>query len=92
MSLTHAADLRRRARRLRALATRIEQLPVMRLERFAGDDTWIGARPLLCRNLLLANQSQLHHEADQLRWQGYLFERRAAELETLAAIQAGRAS
>lgn len=92
MSYSQAAQLRRRARRLRTLAQTIERTPALTLERHANEDTWRGQRPLLCRNLLLANQTQLHSAAEGLRWQAFLFERRAAELETRAALQAGRAS
>lgn len=88
MSHADAIDLRRRARRLRDLASRIEGSPALSLERAAGDDTWRGHRPTLCVALLHSNQAQLHREVEQLRWQAYLFERRAAELDA-AALQVG---
>lgn len=92
MSHAQAAHLRRRATRLRGLASTIERAQAMVLDRYAGLDTWRGQRPQLCRNLLLTNQAQLHSEAEQLRWQAYLFERRAAELEVQAHLLAGRVS
>lgn len=92
MSHTQAAHLRRRARRLRELAQRIEHMPVLTLDHHADENTWRGHRPLLCRNMLRTNQAQLHSEAEDLRWQAYLFERRAVELETQAALQTGSVS
>lgn len=91
MSHTQAAYLRRRATRLRTLASTIERSLAMVLDRYAGLDTWRGQRPQLCRNLLLTNQAQLHAEAEQLRWQAYLFERRAAELDVHAHALPGQA-
>lgn len=87
-----AIELRRRAQRLRHLASRIEASVVMSLERHAGNDTWRGRRPLLCLNLLRHNQAQLHAEVDGLRWQAFLFDQRAARLDQAAALQPGRAS
>lgn len=91
MSHAHAAVLRRRAHRLRRLASRIERSAAMHLERHADADTWRGRRPTLCIDLLRTNQARLHQEIDDLRWQAYLFEQRAADLETRAALGAGRA-
>ncbi len=83
---THgAAELRARAHRLRQLAVAIEATPAMRLERFAGDDTWRGPRPHLCRDLLRRNLAQLHQAADDLRWRAYVLEERAAACEAAAA-------
>lgn len=85
--MSDAADhARRRARHLRSIAVRIEQSPVMWLEQFAGDDTWAGRRPLLCRATLQANLAQLHRSADELRWQAYVFEQRAVQLDAIAAV------
>ena len=81
---THAAaELRARAHRLRRLAVDIEATPAMRLERFAGDETWRGSRPHLCLDLLRRNLAQLHRAADDLRWRAYLLEERAAACETV---------
>jgi hypothetical protein len=87
-----AIELRRRAQRLRQLASSIETSLVMSLERHARTDTWRGRRPMLCVNLLRHNQAQLHAEVDGLRWQAYLFDQRAARLDLAAALQPGRAS
>ena|GEM_PF-698838 len=86
-STARADQLRRRAAELRALATTIEAGPVMRLEQLAGDDTWRGLRPTLCRTLLATNVHQLHQAADDLRWQAWLFEQRADELDVIARQQ-----
>ncbi|NND76504.1 MAG: hypothetical protein HKN44_16020 [Ilumatobacter sp.] len=88
--MSHAAadHYRRRARRLRSLALRIEHSFAMQLDSFAGDDTWRGRRPGLCRTTLRSNQRQLHHAADQLRWQAFLFDRRADQLDAAAALAA----
>jgi len=81
---TMAADLRRRAHHLRELAASIEAMPAMSLDRNAGDETWHGQRPLLCRTLLARNQQQLHRAADELRSHAYRLEREADELEASA--------
>lgn len=84
--MSAAADhLRHRAYRLRALAARIEATAVLRLDGDAGDDTWRGARPELCRATLHTNQRQLHAAAEELRGHAYLLDRRAAELEIALA-------
>ena len=75
-------QLRARARTLRALATRIECTPAMSLDRYAGDDTWRTPRADLARSILRANQAQLHHAVDDLRWAAYQLELRAVDVET----------
>ena len=84
MSISQATQLRQRARRLRGLATAIEAAPVMNLDRHADDDTWRGRKPALCRAILAANQHQLHAAAEDLRWQAYLLEQQALEIEIIA--------
>jgi hypothetical protein len=79
-----AQELRRRARHLRELATRIERLPVMSLELWADDDTWRGPRPSLCRTTLRVNQHQLHAAADDLRSHAWRFELDADALDAAA--------
>lgn len=81
MTATRSSDLRDRAARLRAFATRIEQLPVLRLDLAAGDDTWRGPRPALCRAMLEVNQHQLHAAADDLRWHALRLDREVDELD-----------
>ena len=83
MNLIQATRLRERARHLRGLATAMETSPAMNLHRHAGDDTWRGRKPSLCRAILAANQHQLHAAADDLRWQAYLFEQQALEIEIM---------
>lgn len=74
---------------LRTLATRIEQSQVMSLERLAGDDTWRGARPLLCVVTLGRNQHQLHRAADDLRVHAHRLVSEATELDHLARLPSG---
>ena len=83
MSNNQAAHLRDRARHLRHLADAIETTPAMRLEQLAGEDTWRGRRPLLCRNLLRRNLEQLHRAADDLRWNAYLLEQQAVACDAV---------
>ena len=89
MSHNEATELRRRAHVLRTVALRVEQSPVMTLERHADDDTWRGRRPALCRSMLIANQAQLHREVEALRWQAYLLDQQALDLETQIALRPG---
>ena len=63
----------------------------MRLDQYAGVDTWSGARPDLCRVTLITNQQQLHAAADDLRGNAYRFEQQARELEAVAQKQIGLA-
>ena len=84
MPIDTAEHLRRRAGHLRRLADTIDSTPATRLEHLAGDDTWRGPRPSLCAGLLRQNLVQLHRAADELRWQAYVFERRAEALGLLA--------
>lgn len=81
------STLHHRAATLRALAATIERTPATTLEQLAGDDTWRGPRPLLCRNILVANLAQLHAAADDLRQHAWRLERQARELEAAAALQ-----
>ena len=55
----------------------------MNLDHHAGDDTWRGRKPSLCRAILAANLHQLHAAAEDLRWQAYLFEQQALEIEIM---------
>ncbi|MGK0312776.1 MAG: hypothetical protein ACI8RC_002410 [Ilumatobacter sp.] len=87
-----SVELRRRAQRLRHLASRIEASLVMSLERHADSNTWRGRRPLLCLNLVRHNQDQLHAEVDGLRWQAYLLDQRATRLDQAAALLPSRAN
>jgi hypothetical protein len=85
-----ATQLRQRARHLRDLASSIEAMPAMRLDRHADDDTWRGRRPLLCRTLLATNQHQLHSAADDLRRVALRLDQQAEEFDAVA--RAGLAS
>ena len=81
-----AADLRRRARELRALARQLERSPLHSLHLSAGVDTWTSPRADECRDLLTSDQSRLRSAADDLTAQAMWFERRADELEAAAAM------
>jgi len=58
----------------------------MSLEVHAGDATWVGPRPELCRALLASGQRQIHRAADDLRTVAHRFELRAEELEAAAPL------
>ena len=62
----------------------------MSLDRDAGADTWLGARPLLCHNVLLANLMQVHGAVDDLRWHAWQLERRANEIDAAARLLQAR--
>ena len=81
-----SSTLHHRAATLRALAAAIERTPATMLEQLAGDDTWRGDRPLLCRNVLVANLAQIHSAADDLRAYAWQLERQARDLDA-AALQ-----
>lgn len=83
-----ATELRRRARHLRELATTIEQLSILRLDRHAGDDTWHGPRAALCRSVLSSNHHQLYAAADHLRSTAIRFDLQAAALEAAEVVTA----
>ena len=83
--------MRGRAGHLRDLATTIEQMPVMRLDRWCDDDTWRGPRPWLCRATLQRNQHQLHAAADDLRLHAHRFELEAEHLDAIARSRIGLA-
>lgn len=85
-SPANASMLRHRAGVLRELATTIEGASAMSLDRAAGDDTWRGARPLLCHNVLLTNLMQVHGAVDDLRWSAWQLERRANEIDAAARL------
>jgi hypothetical protein len=83
---TDPDHLRRRARSLSAFAGQLEALRAMRLQNFAGPDTWHTPRADLCRHLLGANQAQVRAAIDELRQGAVQLERRAMEAE-LARIR-----
>ena len=88
-----ASTLRARARLLRTLAIELERTPAMALERYAGSDTWRSPRADACGHELVADQTQILHAADELRWTALQLERCATDLECdLARVQALDAS
>ncbi len=84
---TSSAALRHRAAALHDLASTIERTPAMTLDRFDGDDTWRGPRPLLCHHVLVANLAQLRAAVEDLRSNAARLERQASQLEAAALIE-----
>ncbi len=91
MSQTTAAHLRQRASQLRNLSAAIEGSSVMHLDGYAGDETWRGARPQFCRQLVQRHQAHLDAEASDLLRAARLLEQQATELDRVAAQLQGRA-
>jgi hypothetical protein len=83
-----ADELRRRARHLLELATAIEGANAFDLLDAAGDDTWRGGRPLLCRNLLSSNRARAQQAIGDLRWQAWSLQERAHQLDLQALLEA----
>ena len=79
--------LRAGADELRALAARLEAAQAMTLHLDAGDATWRGPGPELCRRLLAGNQYQLRLAAEELRRRGGILDRRATEVEVEALLR-----
>lgn len=87
MTTAQSAELRRRARHLVDLAVMIEHTPALELHQQPLDETWRGARPLLCENLLTTNRRQIAWATEDLRRQAWSFRERADELDLSAAVQ-----
>jgi hypothetical protein len=88
-----ASTMRARAQLLRALAVELERTPAMALEQFAGADTWRSPRADECHSELVADQTRIHHAADELRWTALRLERCATDVEgELARLRALEAS
>ena len=86
-AIAHQADRhRQRAARLRRFAAQLEDSPVLRLDRHAGDDTWSGPTPDRLLVDLSRLQHRLHVEAEQLRSAAWWLDRRADDLEREAAL------
>jgi hypothetical protein len=94
-TITHttarAEALRARARHLLELATAIEGTAAFTLLDGAGDDTWRGGRPLLCRNLLSSNRARAGHAVDELRWHAWSLQHQARQLDLQAVLEGDRA-
>ena len=86
IAAVNASILRHRAGVLRELAGTIERTAAMSLDRDAGADTWIGARPLLCHNVLVTNLMQIHGAVDDLRWRAWQLERQADEIDAAGPL------
>lgn len=86
MSMDAAAQLRRRARSLRALASSLEALPMMRLDALAGPDTWRGPVPFDTVEQLRAYQHRLHSDAETLRRRAWWLDQQATDLERAATL------
>jgi hypothetical protein len=83
------AQLRARARTLRTLADQIEATPAMSLDRYTGDDTWVNPKADLCSTILLVNQAQVLHAAEELRWHAHQLDLRAIDAELERARMRG---
>lgn len=84
-----AAELRRRARGLRTLATHLDNTPVDDLLRWAGPDTWISARAEAIRTDLAAERHRLRAAADDLREHARWLDAQAEVAEAAAALAQG---
>jgi len=80
-----ANRLRTRAVALRALADRLRRLDVLTLHLHAGTDTWVGPSPQRCADALRAHRLALLRRAELLDATARRMQRRADELESLAA-------
>ena len=80
-----ATRFRTRAVALRALADRIHRLDVLALHLHAGDDTWVGPSPQRCVAALCHHRITLIAQAEALLSTARRMERRADELDALAA-------
>lgn len=85
MSDPAARELRQRAVALRTLATSIAMCDAVDLRRRAGDDVWIGPTAASCLDELTSLGRRLVGAADQLQRRASTLDRRAAELEVIAA-------
>jgi hypothetical protein len=83
-----AAEYRRRAAELRALAGALEASPILRLHELAGTDTWSSPGADACRSTLADDQVRLRNAAGELRQQAWWYEHQADALDAVAA--AGR--
>ncbi len=81
-----AAELRRRAHELRRLARDLESSPLLSLHLWAGVETWSSPRADECRDLLTSDQSRVLGAVDDLLARARWFERRADELDAVAAL------
>lgn len=83
-----AVEYRRRAAELRRLADRLDDSPVLTLHQWAGPETWTSPRVEQCRDQLTVDQAQIRDAADQLRSEAWRLQRRAEDLEAVAAVVA----
>ena len=81
-----AAELRRRALALRALASRIECTPLLTLHRWAGTDTWTSPRADELRAQLAGDRGRLGSAAVELREQARRLERQADALDAAVTM------
>jgi hypothetical protein len=86
MSTSPASLLRQRARSLRTLADRLQQLEAIGLAPLADVDTWMGPSPSRCHDAMVTLRRRLLDEADELRRSAARFERSA---DALASIPTG---
>lgn len=90
MSTSPASVLRERARSLRAMAARLEQLEALGLAARADVDTWMGPSPARCHDSLVSMRRRLLDEADSLRRTAARCDRSAESMAALAGAVAAR--
>jgi hypothetical protein len=90
MSTSPASVLHERARSLRAMAARLEQLEALGLAARAGVDTWMGPTPSRCHDSLVSMRRRLLDEADSLRRTAARCDRSAESMAVLAAASVAR--
>lgn len=74
------------ATELRTLASTIEGLPLMRLDAFAGPDTWHGPVPADRVDRLRQFQQRLHGDVEDLRRRAWWLDQEADSLERAATL------
>lgn len=75
-----------RAHRLRRLAERLSRLAALALGDIAGEDTWRGPRPDLCRTMLEHNSRQIRRRSEELLATAREMERRVETARTLVGL------
>jgi hypothetical protein len=85
MSTTPAEQLRQRARTLRSLDRRLQQLLLLTLPPAAGPQTWVGPSPQACYDDLRARRELITRATDELACEARRLERIADDLDARPA-------
>lgn len=83
-------SLRARAAHLRDLSRCIDHSLIMRLDDWAGEDTWQMPRADLCRQLLRTSQRQLGRCCESLLATARQLEQQAEALDSMSVLGAAR--